>query len=133
MFKIKEIKPMFNGIVTTAMKYVGDQYEKKTNGLIIDTRKLDGALNVYQRVIAVGETVRGIKPGDIVKLRYDRYAAVRHVDGKLEENMVSDQLGYDYSIPSVYIEGLGECLRVYDADVDFVVTKSEVGDDGLLQ
>lgn len=133
MFKIHEIKPMFNGVVTTAMKYAGDQYEKKASGLIIDTRKLDGALNVYQRVIAVGDTVRSVKPGDIVKLRYDRYAAVRHTPGKLEDNMVSDQLGYDYSIPSVFIEGLGECLRVYDNDIDFVVTKSEVGEDGLLQ
>ena len=133
-FKVEEIQPLFTGILTTAQKYVGDQYEKKSSGLIIDTRKLDGALNVYQWVLAVGPMVKDVKVGDIVKVNYSRYAMVNHIPGKIENNVEADEMSYSYSIPSVYLEGRGECLMLQNNDIEYVVTKySGIDDGGLLQ
>lgn len=133
MFKIKKIKPMFDGVVTTAMKYVGDQYEQKSSNLIIDTRKMDGTLNSYQRVIAVGETVRNVKEGDIVMLNFDRYLQVKHVPGRIQDNLEQDSLSGSYSIPMIYLEGYGDCLYVHGNDIVYVVEDYEVDDGGLLQ
>lgn len=134
MFKIKAIQPLFTGVVTTAKRYVGDQFDQSSSGLIIDTRRLDGALNVFQTVIAVGDTVRSVKVGDIVKLNYNRYAQINHPRGKIENNIEDDSnMGYSYSIPSIYLEGYGDCLLVQNNDIEYVVTDYEVDEGGLLQ
>ena len=54
MLKINKIKPVFNKIVTTCDVY---QMGKSTGGIIIKT---DGTIKEYQRVEAVGSTVRDI-------------------------------------------------------------------------
>ena len=133
MFKIKKIKPLFDGVVTTAMKYVGDQFEEKSKNLIIDTRKLDGSLNPYQRVIAVGDMVRNVKEGDIIMLNFDRYLSVKHLPGRIEDNIETDKLNASYSIPMVYLEGYGDCLYVHGNDIVYVVEDYEVDEGGLLQ
>lgn len=130
MFEIKEVKPLFNGVVTTAMHYVNDQYDD-TN-ILYDVNRMAGKLNIFQRVVAVGDTVRSVKVGDIVKIRYDRYAVVKHVPGKLEENTVSDNLGYDYNVPRIIINGI-EHLKIYDNDIDYIVTDSHIDEGGLLE
>lgn len=133
MFKIKKIKPMFDGVVTTAMKYVGDQYEQKSSNLIIDTRKMDGSLNCFQRVIAAGETARNVKEGDIVMINFDRYLQVKHVPGRIENNMEQDSLSGSYSIPMIYLDGIGDCLYIHSNDIVYVVEEYEVDEGGLLQ
>ena len=60
MFKIKKIRPLFTGVITTAKKYVGDQHTNKS-GLIIDTTKMSGSLNPFQTVLAVGTMVSDVK------------------------------------------------------------------------
>lgn len=60
MLKIKKIKPMFNRILVTADKYENDV---KQGGVVVVTA---GTLKEYQKVISVGDTVRGIKEGDFV-------------------------------------------------------------------
>ena len=135
MFTIQEIKPLFTGVVTTAHRYVGDQHDRTAGGLIIDTRKLDGMLNPYQWVISVGDMVTDVKPGDIVKLNFKRYKMVNHPRGSVEENVeTDDNMNVSYSIPSIELDGRGECLMVQNNDIDFVVTKySGVEGGGLLQ
>lgn len=133
MFKIKKIHPMFTSVITTANRYVGDQYENK-NGLLIDTRKMNGALNNFQTVLEVGPHASEIKPGDVVCLNFNRYAIVKHTPGKIEDNIETDNMSYTYQIPMVEIDGQ-KCLRVQVNDIEYYMEPGdyETDDGGLFQ
>lgn len=132
-FKIKKVRPLFTGVITTAKKFVGDQATKK-GSVIVDTRKMDGTLNYYQTVVSVGSTVRDLKEGDIVKINFSRYAKAKHTPGAIDEaqNKQFDNLGWDYEIPIIIIEDI-EYLFIQDRDIEYVVTDYEVDEGGLLQ
>ena len=132
-FKILEIRPLFTGVVTTAKKYVGDQHAD-VNGLILDTRKMDGSLNPYQTVVAVGTTVRDVKAGDVVRVNFNRYAKTKHTPGAIDEaeNKQFDNMSMTYEIPTVFINDQ-ECLYLQVNDLEYVVEKFEVDEGGLLQ
>ena len=132
-FKIKKVRPLFTGVITTAKKFVGDQATKK-GSVIVDTRKMDGSLNYYQTVVSVGSTVRDLKEGDIVKINFSRYAKARHTPGAIDEaqNKQFDNLGWDYEIPIIVIDDI-EYLFLQDRDIEYIVTDYEVDEGGLLQ
>ena len=129
MFKIKKVRPMFNGVITTATRFV---YDGTTESGIILANKLEGQINPYQIVIAKGKTCPDIEVGDIVKLNFKRYAKAKHVPGGVEDNVQSDNLSIVYELPSIEIDGK-ECLYMQYNDIEYVVEESEVDDGGLLQ
>lgn len=131
MFKIKKVKPKFTGVVTTAYKYVTDG---TTEAGLIKVTKRKGELNFYQRVIAVGDTVKGIKEGDIVRINFKRYAIAQHTPGKIDadQNKQYDKMQWTYQIPIIPIEG-EEYLFLQDADIEYVVTEYEIDEGGLLE
>ena len=124
---------MFTGVITTAKRYVGEQSVKK-GSVIIDTRKLDGSMNPYQTVIAVGNTVHNLKQGDVVKVNFSRFALPKHTPGAIDEaqNIQSDNLSVTYEIPMIVINDQ-ECLYLQDRDIEYVVEEYEVDEGGLLQ
>lgn len=132
-FKIKKIQPLFTGVVTTAKRYVGDQHAD-VNGLILDTRKMDGSLNPYQTVVSVGTTVHDIKEGDVVKINFKRYAKAKHTPGAIDEaeNKQFDNLSLTYEIPMIVIDGQ-EYLLLQNNDIEYIVTEYEVDEGGLFQ
>ena len=65
--KINEIKPLFTTIITTLDIYEEDLIE---NGVL---KAPQGTLRMYQKVLAVGDSVRGVKVGDIVLLNFENY------------------------------------------------------------
>jgi hypothetical protein len=131
MFTIEEIKPLFNGIVTTAHVYSEDV--RTESGLYLGGTKMAGSINPYQWVVAVGPTVRDIKVGDIVCINFKRYAAIKHVPGEIEQNIQKDNMSYDYKIPYIEMSGR-KYLRLFDNDIEYIVTKfSGVDDGGLLE
>lgn len=136
MFKIKKIRPLFTGIVTTATRYVGNQFADK-GSLIIDTRKLAGSMNPYQRVISVGMMVKDIKEGDIVKINFMRYTVAKHVPGKIEDTtsggkVQKDNYTADIELPTIEIDGQ-QCLWLQNNDIEYIVEDYEVGEGGLLE
>ena len=127
---------MFTGVVTTANRYVGNQFADK-DGLIIDTRKLAGNLNPYQRVIAAGPMCGGVKPGDIVRINFSRYTVAKHVPGKIEDKLGGgrvqhDEYSADVEVPYIEINGQN-CLYLQNNDLEYIVTKYEVDEGGLLE
>lgn len=133
MFKIKKVRPLFTGVITTAKKYVGDQHAD-INGLILDTRKMDGSLNPFQTVIAVGTTVHDLKEGDVVKVNFKRYYKAKHTPGAIDEaeNKQFDNLGLDCEVPGIDIDGQ-ECLFLQNNDIEYVVEDYDVDEGGLFQ
>lgn len=130
MFNIKKVRPLFTGIVTTANKYVGDITSE--SGLIL-TDKMEGGLNVYQTVVSVGAMCKDIKEGNIVCLNYKRYLVPKHLPGKIENNIQSDNLSGTYEIPMIRINGK-DYLFLQTNDVEYIVEDYDgVDEGGLLQ
>ncbi len=125
-FKIKHVTPLFTGVVTTANRYVGDM--KTASGLLIDTTRMQGGLNPYQRVVSAGEMAHGIKEGQIVKINFKRYAKSKHTPGAIDDaqNLQHDALSITYEIPK-------ECLFIQNNDIEYIVDDYEVDEGGLLQ
>lgn len=69
MLKLKTIKPLFSQILVTENLYGWD--DKDASGIIIHKK---GDLKSYQQVIAVGDDVKFIKPGDTVQVNLYKYA-----------------------------------------------------------
>lgn len=132
MFKIRKVRPLFTGIVTTAKKYVGEV--KTSGGLLLDTTRMEGSLNPYQTVVSVGAMCKDVKEGDVVKLNFKRYAKAQHTPGAIDEaqNKQFDSMSVVYEIPMICIDGQ-ECLFVQSNDIEYVVEDYEVDEGGLLQ
>lgn len=132
MFKIKKVKPLFTNIVTTAITYKG---EVTTNGgLILDTTKLEGSMNPYQTVVAIGTAVHSVKEGDVVKINFKRYVRARHVPGAIDaaENKQSDNYSQYCEFPMVVINDQ-EYLLLQENDIEYVCEEYSVDEGGLFQ
>ena len=130
MFKIKKVRPLFTGVVTTAQVYQG---EMTTNGgLLIDATKLAGTLNPFQQVIAVGAMCKDVKEGDVVKLNFNRYLQTKHVPGMIQDNVQSDNMTVQYSIPKIEMDGK-DFLFVQSNDIEYIVEDYEIDEGGLFQ
>lgn len=118
---IKMIKPLFTSIVTTM-----DRYEESVidaNGLISNEKK-QGDLKEYQKVIAVGSSVRDIEVGDMVCINPTRYAVRKHSPDSMRNGVITDNPVTTYNFNVVEIDG-NQCLLLQDRDIDFVITDYE--------
>ena len=131
-FKIKKVRPLFTGIVTTATKYVGEM--TTAGGLLLDTTRMAGSLNPYQSVISVGEMCKDLHEGDVVKINFKRYALAKHTPGAIDEaqNKQFDNMSITYEIPMINIDGK-DCLFLQNNDIEYVVEDYEVDEGGLFQ
>lgn len=128
MLHIKKIKPLYTSIVTT-----GDKFEKDMiDGNIIVARK--GDLKLWQKVIAVGSTVRDIKVGDMVMINADHFAVKRYNKNSIQNDIDNNPV-LDYKFNWVTIDNaLGEpqeCLLLNDRDVEYVF-EGEERDDSII-
>lgn len=118
---------MFTNIVTTMNLYEEDA--TLASGLL-DTRKQKGALKEYQTVIAVGNAVRDIFPGDVVCINPIRYAQYKHDKSSLKDLASSNPItGYNFNV--VEIDG-EDCLLLHDQDIRYVVEEYEEVPDPVL-
>ena len=122
MLIVKKIKPMFTSLITTMDKY---EEEIKTADGLVDTTKQVGGLKEYQKVLAVGDSVRGIKVGDLVCVNPSRFAVRKHQAGSLKDGIVSDNPITTYNFDVVEMDG-EQCLLLQDRDIDFIIEDYEV-------
>lgn len=125
MINIKRIKPVFNRIVTTADTYSGDTMQ---NGIIVHT---SGSLKEFQKVIAVGDSVRAVKPGDLVCVNPSRYAVKKY-----EENSIRNDLDMNkvirYNFTLLELDKVPHLL-LFDSDIDYVVTDYVDEEEPIIQ
>lgn len=122
MIKIKKVRPLFNHLVVTADKYEEDQ---RIGGIIAVTA---GEVKEYQRVVAVGSSVRDVKAGDLVKVKFDRYMRMKHRKGSMMDGVIADNTAIEVNLPAVMIDGV-EHLALDDIDIDYVVEEYEEVED----
>lgn len=117
---IEEIKPMFTSLVTTMDMYEGDQFIAGTH--IIDTRKATQTIKEFQKVLAVGDSVRGINIGDLVCIDPTRFAKMVHEKGSIQEATIKDNPVVRYNFDTIELNGQ-PCLFLQDRDIKYIVVK----------
>ena len=115
---LKKIKPLFTSVVTTMDKYEDDVI---VNGLINQSA---GTLKEYQKVVAIGSSVRDIKVGDLVSINPSRYAVRRYEDGSLKDGVISQNPVTSYNFHTIEMDHK-EYLLLQDRDIDFVIEEWE--------
>ncbi len=122
MLHIKKIKPLFTSIVTTGERYEEDMYD---NSLIV-ARK--GDLKTYQKVIAVGSSVRDIKEGDQVMINVMNYAVKKYSKNSIQNDMDNNPT-VDFRFNWVTLDDSQgepkECLLLNDRDILFAFEGEE--------
>ena len=121
MLVIKKIQPMYTKILTTMCKYEEDEL---TNGGLIDASKTQGTLKEYQTVVAVGNSVRNVKVGDLVCVNPERYAVKKHEAGSLKDGVITDNPVVKYNFNIMELEGVPHLL-LDENDVSFIITDYE--------
>ena len=112
--KIKKIRPLFTSLITTMDRYEEDL---KEGGLIVRQK---GSLKENQKIVAVGENVRGMKVGDLVNINPKRYGVKKHQAGSMKDGVVTDNpvITYDFNI----VEMNGNLyLMLQDSDINYVI------------
>lgn len=112
---------MFTAIVTTMDRYKGDVM---TESGLIDTTKQSGSVKEYQKVVAIGSSVRDINVGDIVCIDPTRYAIKKHKEGSLKDNIITDNPVVSFNFDIVELNGEPHLL-LQDRDITFVIEDYE--------
>lgn len=120
MLKVKKIRPMFTSLITTMDKYEQDMKV----GNIIDIHRKVGSLKEYQRVLAIGSSVRDIKVGDLVWVNPTRFGVKKHQEGSLKDGVITDNPIMTYNFDVVEMDGK-QCLLLQDRDIDFIIEDYE--------
>jgi co-chaperonin GroES (HSP10) len=118
--KVLKVKPLFNKLVTTADRYEEDSY----TGSIIDVEKQQGTLKEYQKVLAVGTSVRGIEVGDLVSIDPTRYAIKKYDKDSIRQDIAGGNPIVGYNFDFVNVDGK-DCLLLEDRDIEFVIEDYE--------
>lgn len=114
------IKPMFNQVLTTAEQYKDDEL----NGTLIDINKTKGTVKEYQKVIAVGPSVKNVQVGDLVMINPIRYSERKHQEGSMKDGVVTDNPVTRYNLPVIVLEDV-PYLLLFDNDISFIVSDYE--------
>jgi hypothetical protein len=116
---------MFTSIVTTCDRYTEDSTIGES--VVLDANKTAGAYKSYQRVIAVGDSVRNVKVGDIVEINPSRYIRRKYDDNSIRNDLVENPTMY-VDIPMVYLNDEGYFL-IQENDVSYVIEEYEIIED----
>lgn len=122
MLKIKEIKPMFSQVLVTEDLYGWD--DKDDSGIIVATK---GDIKPYQTVIAVGEDVKYVKPGDVVAINFYKYAEFKEDPNSVKamggNSVVSLRLN---EVAMVDKDGENvNCFLIDQRDIKYILTDYE--------
>lgn len=126
---IKKIKPLNNYLVVTGDKYQEDMRE---NGIIVANK---GDLKLYQKVLAVGQVIRGIEVGDQVMIDPTQYAVMRFEENSLKKDLYKNQK-VGWNLPWVTLDDEKgdprECLLLTERDIKFVFEGEEVNESIII-
>lgn len=112
---------MFTAIITTMDKY---EQDKLTKGGLIDSSKQQGTLKEYQTVLAIGDSVRNIKVGDLVCINPTRFAVKKHKEGSMRDGVITDNPVVTYNFDIVEMDDK-QCLLLQDRDIEYIIEDYE--------
>ena len=118
MLKLKKIKPIGSQVLVTKNLYGWDDFME--GGVLIHKR---GDLKDYQEVLSVGDDVRFVKPGDVVKINLYKYAVFKEDPNTVKA--MADNLIVGLRLNEVEMVDVdGEpvmCFLIDQRDVDYIL------------
>lgn len=127
MINIKKVKPMFTTVVVTMDKY----NEVQTKDGLIESLKDNGSVKEFQRVVAIGDAVKGIKVGDLICFNPMRYARTMHKNGSLKDGIIEDNPVVAYNFPTIVLDGV-EHLVLQNNDIEFIIEEFDETDESVI-
>lgn len=121
MLELRKIKPMFNQVLVTEELYGYDDYNAA--GIITAVK---GDIKPYQTVVAVGDDVRGIKPGDVVAINFYKYAQLKNDPNSIKA-MEGNEIVKLYLQEVELVDENGEsqtCFIIDSRDVKYIIEDS---------
>lgn len=118
MLKIKKIKPVGCQVLVTKNLYGWDDFDE--SGLIMHNR---GDLKTYQTVIAVGDDVKFVKPGDVVEINLYKYCEFKDDPNSVKVNGVNQVVELHLNVVDL-VNDKGEdvpCFLIDQRDVKFIL------------
>ena len=125
MLKVKDIRPVYTRLITTANKYE----ETQMNGNLIDVNKMEGRYKEYQTVVRVGSAIREVKEGDVILIDPSRYMKRKFSDNSLREDFVENPI-VEINIPTVTMND-EDYFMIEERDIAYVIADSEEVPDPL--
>ncbi len=126
---IKTIKPLFTSLVTTGDRYTEDVVE---NSIIVSKK---GDLKLYQKVIAVGSSVRDIEVGDTVMIDPTAYIRRKYSKNSVQNDMDNNPIvSVEFNWVNIDDEkgNTQECLLLNDRDIRFVFVGEDKKDSLIM-
>lgn len=120
MLKVKDIRPVYTRLITTADRYEETQ---KIVGNLIDANKMEGRYKEYQKVVRIGSSVREVKEGDVVLIDPSRYMKRKFSDNSLREDFVDNPI-VEINIPTVKMND-EDYFMIEERDIAYIITDSE--------
>ena len=118
MLEIREIKPIGSQVLVTKNLYGWD--DKNEVGLIIHYK---GDIKSYQTVVAVGDDVKFVKPGDVVEINFYKYCEFKDDEKSVKVNGTNQVIDLHLNI----VEMMGEdgepvdCFLIDQRDVKYIL------------
>lgn len=121
MLELRKIKPMFSQVLVTEDLYGYDDY----NAAHIITA-VKGDIKHYQTVIAVGDDVRFVKPGDVVAINFYKYAELLNESNSMKAIGTNDVVKLHLDEVELTDEN-GEtktCFLIDQRDIKYIIEES---------
>ena len=118
MLKLKRIKSIGCQVLVTKNLYGWDDFDDA--GLIMHGR---GEIKSYQTVIAVGDDVKFVKPGDVVEINFYKYCEFVDDPNSVKVNGTNKVLRYHLNI----VEMVGEddepvdCFLIDQREIKYIL------------
>jgi hypothetical protein len=121
MLKLKKAKPIGSQVIVTKNLYDWDDFQE---GILIHKR---GDLKSYQQVVAIGDDVKWVKPGDFVEVNFYKYAV-------LKEDAASVKATYDNPIVGFRLNEIDmvdkknkeySCILIDQRDIRYIMEDFE--------
>jgi malate:quinone-oxidoreductase len=120
-FDVLSGNPLFAG-----MEYTEDTEELKQSGLILDLKKTSGSYKLYQKVLAVGPTVRDVKVGDVVQIDVIKFIVPEFKEdtNSLRESVRVRNTYTKVELPILNVNG-EETMLLHESDVEYIIEDYE--------
>ena len=118
MLNIKNIRPVYTRIITTADRYT----ESQKTGVLLDANKLKGRYKEYQTVVRIGSSVREVKEGEVVLIDPSRYMKRKFSDNSLRDDFVENPI-VEINIPTVTMDGK-DYFMIDERDIAYIIEDS---------
>ena len=122
MLKLRKVKPIGCQVLVTENLYGWDDFDEA--GLIIHKR---GDLKTYQEVIAVGDDVKMVKPGDVVEINFYKYCEFKNDPNSVKVNGINEVV--DIHLNEIELVDANDepvrCFLIDQRDVKYILSDFE--------